>query len=62
MKVLHRKFKFFVEVLDELDFFIDKKLIFDEKKVSVGPPTAFVISLTFFPFDVDISLFQDKVF
>jgi hypothetical protein len=25
------------EVLDELELFIDKKVIFDEKKISVGP-------------------------
>jgi hypothetical protein len=30
--------KFFIEVLDELELFIDKKVIFDEKKFSVGPP------------------------
>jgi hypothetical protein len=29
---------FFIEVLDELELFIDKKVIFDEKKISVGPP------------------------
>jgi hypothetical protein len=27
---------FFIEVLDELELFIDKKVIFDEKKISVG--------------------------
>jgi hypothetical protein len=32
--------KFFIEVLDELELFIDKKVIFDEKKISVGPPSA----------------------
>jgi hypothetical protein len=32
--------KKFIEVLDELEFFIDKKVIFDEKKNSVGPPPA----------------------
>jgi hypothetical protein len=26
--------KFFIEVLDELELFIDKKVIFDEKKFS----------------------------
>jgi hypothetical protein len=31
---------FFIEVLDELEPFIDKKVIFDEKKISVGPPSA----------------------
>jgi hypothetical protein len=29
---------FFIEVLDELELFIDKKVIFGEKKISVGPP------------------------
>jgi hypothetical protein len=32
--------KIFIEVLDELELFIDKKVIFDEKKISVGPPSA----------------------
>jgi hypothetical protein len=32
--------KKFIEVLDELELFIDKKVIFDEKKISVGPPSA----------------------
>jgi hypothetical protein len=32
--------KFFIEVLDELELFIDKKVIFDEKIFSVGPPSA----------------------
>jgi hypothetical protein len=27
---------FFIEVLDELELFTDKKVIFDEKKISVG--------------------------
>jgi hypothetical protein len=31
---------FFIEVLDELELFIDKKVIFDEKKISVGLPSA----------------------
>jgi hypothetical protein len=34
------KSKFFIEVLDELELFIDKKVVFDEKKISVGPPSA----------------------
>jgi hypothetical protein len=29
-----------MEVLDELELFIDKKEIFDEKKISVGPLSA----------------------
>jgi hypothetical protein len=28
-----------IEVLDELEIFIDNKVIFDEKKISVGPPS-----------------------
>jgi hypothetical protein len=50
---------FFIEVLEELEPFIDKKVIFDEKNYSVGPPSAvrravrrlpsanFVIRITF---------------
>jgi hypothetical protein len=30
--------KFFIEVLDELELLIDKKVIIEEKKISVGPP------------------------
>jgi hypothetical protein len=69
MKVLiscREKLKFFSEVLDELELFIDKKLIFYEKKISVGPPRRlsanFVIRITFFPFNLDTSPFQVKVF
>jgi hypothetical protein len=43
MKVLiscTEKPNIFIEVLDELELFIDKKMIFDEKKISVGPPSA----------------------
>jgi hypothetical protein len=68
--------KIFIEVLDELELFIDKKVIFDEKKISVGPPSAvcrlpsavcrlstnFVIRITFLPFNLDTSPFQVKVF
>jgi hypothetical protein len=32
--------KIFIEVLDELELFIDNRVIFDEKKISVGPPSA----------------------
>jgi hypothetical protein len=32
--------KIFIEVLDELELFIDKKVIFNEKKISVGQPSA----------------------
>jgi hypothetical protein len=33
--------KIFIEVLEELELFIDKRVIFDEKKKnSVGPPSA----------------------
>jgi hypothetical protein len=41
MKVLiscTEKPKIFIEALDELELFINKKVIFDEKKISVGPP------------------------
>jgi hypothetical protein len=34
---VHGKTKIFIEVLDELELFIDKKVIFDEKKMSAGP-------------------------
>jgi hypothetical protein len=43
MKVLiscTEKPNFFIEVLDELELFIDKKVIFDENFFSVGPPSA----------------------
>jgi hypothetical protein len=43
MKVLilsTEKPKIFIEVLDELELFIVKKVIFDENKISVGPPSA----------------------
>jgi hypothetical protein len=60
---------FFIEVLDELELFIDKKVIFDDKKISVGLPSAvcrlsvnFVIRITFFPFNLDTSPFQVTVF
>jgi hypothetical protein len=72
MKVLiscTEKPKNFIEVLNELELFIDKKVIFDEKKMSVGPLSAvrrlsanFVIHITFFPFNLDPSPFQVKVF
>jgi hypothetical protein len=71
MKVLiscTEKPKVFIEVLDELELFIDKKVIFDEKKISVGPPRRrrlsanFVIHITFFPFNLDTSPLQVKVF
>jgi hypothetical protein len=52
---LHGKTKIFIEVLDELEHFIGKKVIFDENKISVGPPRAvcrlsanLVIHITFF--------------
>jgi hypothetical protein len=57
---------FFIEVLDELDLLIHKKVIFDEKKIPVGPPRQlsanFVIRITFFPFNPDTSPIQVKVF
>jgi hypothetical protein len=30
----------FIEILDELELFIDYKVIFDEKQISVGHPSA----------------------
>jgi hypothetical protein len=48
MKVLiscTENLKKFIEFLDELELFIDKKVIFDEKKISVGPPSAFQLSI-----------------
>jgi hypothetical protein len=42
MKVLisfTEKPKIFMEVLDELELFIDKKVIFDGKNISVGLPS-----------------------
>jgi hypothetical protein len=35
---VHGKSKKIMEVLDELELFIDKKVILDEKNFSVGPP------------------------
>jgi hypothetical protein len=46
---VHGKPKFLIEVLDELEHFIDKKLIFDENFFSVGSSN-FVIRITFFSF------------
>jgi hypothetical protein len=61
MKVLiscTEKPKIFIELLDELELFIDKKVIFDEKKISVCRLSAnFVIHITFFPFNLDTSPF-----
>jgi hypothetical protein len=66
--------KNFIEVLDEfedeLELFIDKKVIFDEKKfpsVRRRPAVCrlsakFVIRITFFPINLDTSPFQVKVF
>jgi hypothetical protein len=55
MKVLiscTEKPKFFIEVLDELEPFINKKVIFDEKKISGGLPSVskFCNPHNFFPF------------
>jgi hypothetical protein len=47
--------KNFIEVLDELELFIDKKVIFDDRSEN------FVIHITFFPFNLDTSPFQVKV-
>jgi hypothetical protein len=56
--------KIFIEVLDESELFIDKKVIFDEKKFqSVRRlSTNFVIRITFFPLNPDTSTFQVNVF
>jgi hypothetical protein len=62
---VHGKTKKKIEVLDELELFIDKKVIFDEKKISVVRrrlSANFVIHITFFPFNLDTSIFQVKVF
>jgi hypothetical protein len=40
---VHGKSFFFIEVLDEIRLFIDKKVIFSEKKFSVGLPSAILI-------------------
>jgi hypothetical protein len=60
---------FFIEVLDELELFIDKKVIFDEIFFSVGQPSAvcrlstnFVIHITIFSLNLETSPFQVKVF
>jgi hypothetical protein len=46
---------FFIELLDEIELFIDKKVIFDDAAY-------FVICITFFPLNQDISPFQFKLF
>jgi hypothetical protein len=55
---------FFIEVLDEFERFIDKKVIFDEKKISVGVPSVSILFNlhNFLPFNLDTSPFQVKVF
>jgi hypothetical protein len=56
---------FFIEVLDELELLIDKKVIFDEKNfpsVRRRLSENIVIRITFFPFNLDTSPFQVKVF
>jgi hypothetical protein len=57
---VHEKSNFFFEVLDELELFIDKKVIFDEKKNSVGRRA--VRQHNYFPFNLDTSPSQVKVF
>jgi hypothetical protein len=37
---MHGKSNFFIDVLDVLELFIDKKVICDEKKIFVGPLSA----------------------
>jgi hypothetical protein len=49
-----------IEVLDELQLFIDKKIIFDGKKMSVGLP--FCNLHNFLTFNLDTSPFQVKDF
>jgi hypothetical protein len=53
---VHEKSKIFIEVMDELELFIDKEVIFDEKIFSVGP------SVQCLPSAVDTSPFQVKLF
>jgi hypothetical protein len=52
--------KKFIEVLDELELLIDKKVIFDEKKIpSVRRLSAnFAIHITFFPSNLETSPFK----
>jgi hypothetical protein len=52
---VHGKSNFFSEVFEELELFIDKKVIFDEKKNSVGLPSTVCQQ-------IDTSPFQVKVF
>jgi hypothetical protein len=64
---VHGKSQIFFEVLDKLELFIDKKVIFDEKinfrRSAVCRLSAnFVILQKKFPFNRDTSLFQVKVF
>jgi hypothetical protein len=58
------KSKFFIEVLNELELFTDKKVIFDEKKKFRVRrlSTNFVIRINLFPFNLETSPFQVKVF
>jgi hypothetical protein len=51
---------FFNEVLDELELFNDKKVIFEEKKCPLVRRLSanFVIRISFFSFNLDISTFQ----
>jgi hypothetical protein len=58
--------KICIEVLDELELFIDKKVIFEEKKFPLvhRPPSVskFCNPHNFFPFNLDTSPSQVKVF
>jgi hypothetical protein len=54
--------KKFIEVLDELELFIDKKVIFDEKKISVGPPRRGAQSVSKFCNPHNFFSFQSKRF
>jgi hypothetical protein len=46
-----------VSINDELELFIDKKVIFAAGRLSAN----FLIRITFFPFNLDTSLFQVEV-
>jgi hypothetical protein len=69
---VHENPNFFIEVLDELELFIGKKLIFDENNMSVGLPSTLARRLpsiskfcnphNLCPFNQDTSPFQVKVF
>jgi hypothetical protein len=53
---VHGKSKFFIEILDELELFIDKKNF--RRSAVRRLSTNFVIRITFFSFNLDTSPFQ----